>query len=100
MSINAQWPFLESLSDILTVCRVERKRSVGVDDATMDADGGYWGTLVFRSALNRYLPKGSLDVHVKLPFSNLTNLCFGGEDFCALIMSGVVKGMAWLGACW
>jgi L-arabinonolactonase len=52
-----------------------------VDGATVDAEGGYWASLVFGGSLQRYSADGALDLEVPLPFSNPTKLAFGGPDF-------------------
>jgi sugar lactone lactonase YvrE len=51
-----------------------------VDGASVDAEGGYWLANVAAGALRRYLPDGTLDRIVALPFSNPTKLAFGGPD--------------------
>lgn len=52
----------------------------GFDGATVDAEGGYWVTAVFGSALLRYHPDGTLDLRLALPFSAPTKIAFGGPD--------------------
>lgn len=56
------------------------------DGATVDAEGGYWLTLMYGSALHRYLPDGTLDRIVKLPFSSPTKVVFGGRDLDTLFI--------------
>ena len=51
-----------------------------VDGAAVDSEGGYWLANVAAGALRRYLPDGTLDRIVPLPFSNPTKLAFGGSD--------------------
>ena len=51
-----------------------------VDGAAVDSEGGYWLANVAAGALRRYLPDGTLDRVVALPFSNPTKLAFGGPD--------------------
>ena len=58
-----------------------------VDGATVDADGGYWATLVYGSAIRRYLPDGSVDRHIELPFANPTNAAFGGPGLRTLFVT-------------
>lgn len=58
-----------------------------IDGATVDADGGYWLSLMHGNALHRYLPDGRLDRIVKLPFCNPTKAIFGGADFDTLFVT-------------
>jgi sugar lactone lactonase YvrE len=57
------------------------------DGATVDAEGGYWMALVFGSKIRRYLPDGSLDLEIKLPFANPTNVAFGGVGYATLFVT-------------
>ena len=57
------------------------------DGATVDAESGYWAALVFGSRLRRYLPDGTLDIEVKLPFNAPTKLAFGGSDLGTLYIT-------------
>jgi L-arabinonolactonase len=57
------------------------------DGATVDAEGGYWLAAVAAGALRRYLPDGSLDRIVPLPFSNPTKPAFGGPDLDILFVT-------------
>ena len=59
----------------------------GFDGATIDAEGGYWATAVFGSALLRFLPDGTLDRKVELPFSAPTCLAFGGPNMETLFIT-------------
>lgn len=58
-----------------------------VDGATVDSEGGYWLANVGAGALRRYLPDGSLDRIVPLPFSNPTKPAFGGADLKTLFVT-------------
>jgi L-arabinonolactonase len=58
-----------------------------IDGATVDAEGGYWLAVVGIAELRRYLPDGSLDRIVKLPFSNPTKPAFGGPDMATLYVT-------------
>ncbi|WP_303541807.1 SMP-30/gluconolactonase/LRE family protein [Sphingomonas natans] len=58
-----------------------------IDGATVDADGGYWLTLVGQAELRRYLPDGTLDRTITLPFSNPTKPAFGGPDLATLYVT-------------
>lgn len=57
------------------------------DGATVDADGGYWLTLMYGNALHRYLPDGTLDQVIKLPFSSPTKAVFGGPNLDTLYIT-------------
>ena len=57
------------------------------DGATVDSEGGYWLAAVGGSALRRYLPDGTLDRIVALPFSNPTKPAFGGPDMATLYVT-------------
>lgn len=57
------------------------------DGAALDAEGGYWVTLVGAGKLRRYLPDGKLDVEIKLPVSNPTKVSFGGPDFRTMFLT-------------
>jgi L-arabinonolactonase len=57
------------------------------DGATVDADGGYWMALVFAGKVRRYCPDGTPDVELALPFSNPTNVAFGGPDYSTLYIT-------------
>lgn len=50
------------------------------DGAAVDSEGGYWATLVYVGRLRRYLPDGTLDLEIALPFDNPTKPVFGGSD--------------------
>lgn len=60
-----------------------------VDGSTVDADGGYWATLVSVGKLRRYLPDGTPDIEVILPFNNPTKLVFGGDDMQTLFITSM-----------
>jgi L-arabinonolactonase len=67
---------------------VELRQGEGfVDGAAVDAEGGYWLAAVGVGALRRYLPDGSLDRVVTLPFSNPTKPAFGGPDLDVLFVT-------------
>jgi L-arabinonolactonase len=57
------------------------------DGATVDSEGGYWASLVFNGKLRRYRPDGSVDLDIVLPFSNPTNIAFGGEDLATMYIT-------------
>ncbi|MBU6266580.1 MAG: SMP-30/gluconolactonase/LRE family protein [Sphingomonadales bacterium] len=58
-----------------------------VDGATVDAAGGYWLANVAAGRLRRYLPDGTLDRIVELPFSAPTKPAFGGGDLRTLYIT-------------
>jgi sugar lactone lactonase YvrE len=58
-----------------------------VDGATVDAEGGYWLANVAAGALRRYLPDGTLDRIVALPFVSPTKPAFGGPDLRTLYVT-------------
>jgi L-arabinonolactonase len=57
------------------------------DGAAVDADGGYWTALVYGAAVRRYRADGSVDRTLSLPFSNPTNIAFGGPDLRTLFVT-------------
>lgn len=63
-----------------------------VDGATVDADGGYWPTIVYSGWLRRYLPDGTLDLVIKLPFFNPTKLAFGGKNLDTVYVTTMSEG--------
>jgi sugar lactone lactonase YvrE len=63
-----------------------------VDGAAMDSEGGYWPAIVYAGWLRRYLPDGTLDVSVKLPFLNPTMSTFGGDDLETLYITTLSEG--------
>ena len=58
-----------------------------IDGATVDAAGGYWLAVVGVGELRRYLPDGTLERTIKLPFSNPTKPAFGGADLKTLFVT-------------
>ena len=58
-----------------------------VDGACVDAEGGYWLANVGAGRLRRYLPDGTLDRIIELPFSNPTKPAFGGPDLKTLYVT-------------
>ncbi|MCB2073437.1 MAG: SMP-30/gluconolactonase/LRE family protein [Novosphingobium sp.] len=65
-----------------------------VDGATVDCEGGYWLANVAAGRLRRYLPDGTLDRIVELPFSNPTKPAFGGPDLKTLYVTSTKMEMA------
>lgn len=64
-----------------------------VDGATVDMQGGYWLANVAAGALRRYLPDGTLDRTIPLPFSNPTKPAFGGPDLRTLYVTSTQLAM-------
>jgi len=58
-----------------------------LDGATVDADGGYWLALMYGNKLHRYLPDGTLDNVLALPFSSPTKAVFGGAELDTLFIA-------------
>ncbi len=57
------------------------------DGACVDSLGGYWLANVGAAALRRYLPDGTLDRIVALPFAFPTKPAFGGPDLKKLYIT-------------
>ena len=64
-----------------------------VDGSTVDAEGGYWATLVSVGRLRRYLPDGTPDLEVVLPFNNPTKVAFGGKDMKRLFITSMSESL-------
>lgn len=64
-----------------------------VDGATVDSEGGYWLANVAAGRLRRYLPDGTLDRIVELPFTNPTKPAFGGADLKTLYVTSTKMAM-------
>jgi len=64
-----------------------------VDGATVDAAGGYWAALVYVGKLRRYLPDGTPDVEIALPFANPTKLAFGGPELRTIFVTTIKHGL-------
>lgn len=58
-----------------------------IDGATVDEEGGYWLAVVGAGELRRYLPDGTLDRTIALPFSNPTKPAFGGANMRTLYVT-------------
>ena len=58
-----------------------------VDGACVDMEGGYWLANVGAGRLRRYLPDGTLDRIIELPFSSPTKMAFGGQDLGTLYVT-------------
>lgn len=64
-----------------------------VDGATVDAEGGYWATLVYAGKVRRYLPDGTLDIEIELPFDNPTKPAFGGPDLRTVFVTSTSQSL-------
>lgn len=64
-----------------------------VDGAAVDAEGGYWASLVYAGKLRRYRPDGTPDAEVRLPFANPTKLAFGGPDMTSMFVTTIRHGL-------
>lgn len=64
-----------------------------VDGATVDSKGGYWLANVAAGRLRRYLPDGTLDRIIELPFSNPTKPAFGGPGLATLYVTSTKIAM-------
>lgn len=58
-----------------------------VDGAAVDSQGGYWLANVAAGRLRRYLPDGTLERIIELPFSNPTKPVFGGPGLNTLFIT-------------
>lgn len=65
-----------------------------VDGAAVDSEGGYWATLVYAGKLRRYLPDGTLDLEIALPFDNPTKPAFGGPDMRTVFVTSTSQSLA------
>lgn len=64
-----------------------------VDGAAVDTEGGYWCPLVYTGKLRRYLPDGTPDIEVELPFDNPTKVSFGGKDMDTLFITSTAQSL-------
>jgi sugar lactone lactonase YvrE len=64
-----------------------------VDGAAVDAEGGYWASLVYAGKLRRYRPDGTADVEIRLPFANPTKLAFGGPGMTSMFVTTIRHGL-------
>jgi len=79
-------PATGRIANRLTIAELDPDDGV-IDGAVVDSEGGYWATLVFAGMLRRYLPDGTPDFTVKLPFMNPTKLAFGGSGLDTLYIT-------------
>ncbi|MBV1918045.1 MAG: SMP-30/gluconolactonase/LRE family protein [Sphingomonadaceae bacterium] len=81
---------LDPATGELSNCRQFLKLEEGEgypDGATVDEEGGYWLANVAAGRLRRYLPDGTLERIVELPFTNPTKPAFGGPDLRTLYIT-------------
>jgi len=79
-------PVSGRISNCRTIAELGEDEGV-IDGSAVDAEGGYWATLVFAGMLRRYLPNGTPDITVKLPFMNPTKPAFGGPGLDTLYLT-------------
>lgn len=58
-----------------------------LDGATVDSEGGYWLAIMSASEVRRYLPNGTLDRTIALPFTGPTKPAFGGAGLDTLYVT-------------
>jgi L-arabinonolactonase len=66
---------------------VRLEDSVTSDGAAVDTEGGYWLAIYGGGQIRRYLPDGSLDRVLDLPFSQPTKPAFGGPNLTTLYVT-------------
>jgi sugar lactone lactonase YvrE len=64
-----------------------------VDGAAVDSEGAYWCPLVYTGRLRRYLPDGTPDIEVRLPFDNPTKVAFGGTDMKTIFVTSTAQSL-------
>lgn len=82
-----------SLSERAPFAHFPASEKGGFDGGTVDAEGGYWATAVFGSALLRFLPDGTPDRRIALPFSAPTCVAFGGPQLDTLFITSTRQEM-------
>ncbi|WP_417743104.1 SMP-30/gluconolactonase/LRE family protein [Salipiger sp.] len=93
------WAFeLDRPTGALSNRRVFHRPTTGrPDGAAMDAEGCYWFAAIDAGRIVRVSPEGRELMHVDLPVSRPTNLCFAGPDLrtlCVTSMSVLPEGRA------
>ncbi len=61
------------------------------DGACIDVDGCLWTAFFAGGRIVRYRPDGMIDRTIRLPVTNPTCLCFGGEDLKTLYVTSATK---------
>jgi sugar lactone lactonase YvrE len=64
------------------------------DGPVFDAEGFLWTGLYAGDRIARFTPDGKLDATVAMPTSNLTKLCFGGEDLKTVYVTSARAGLS------
>jgi sugar lactone lactonase YvrE len=64
------------------------------DGPVCDAEGFLWTGLYAGDRIARFTPDGRLDTTVPMPTSNLTKLCFGGEDLKKVYVTSARAGLS------
>jgi sugar lactone lactonase YvrE len=64
------------------------------DGPVCDAEGFLWTGLYAGDRIARFTPDGRLDTTVPMPTSNLTKLCFGGEDMKTVYVTSARAGLS------
>ena len=64
------------------------------DGPVFDAEGFLWTGLYFGDHIARFAPDGRLDLTVPMPTSNITKLCFGGEDLKTIYVTTARGGLS------
>jgi sugar lactone lactonase YvrE len=63
------------------------------DGMTFDADGGLWVACWGGSAVRRFTPDGAFDRLIELPASQITNVCFAGEDLDRMFVTSAAENV-------
>ncbi|MBB4955222.1 sugar lactone lactonase YvrE [Agrobacterium vitis] len=64
------------------------------DGATVDEDGCYWIAASDSGRVLRFTPQGKLDMAIRVPTTNPTNIAFGGSDLCTAYITSLKPGGA------
>jgi sugar lactone lactonase YvrE len=64
------------------------------DGPVCDAEGFLWTGLYAGDRVARFTPDGRLDTTVAMPTSNLTKLCFGGDDLKTVYVTSARAGLS------
>jgi sugar lactone lactonase YvrE len=58
-----------------------------MDGATVDREGGYWSAVMMAGRIRRFLPDGTPDLEVQVPFTYPSMIAFGGPDLDTLYIT-------------
>lgn len=64
------------------------------DGPVCDGEGYLWSGLYAGDRIARFAPDGSLDTTVPMPTSNLTKMCFGGNDMKTVYVTTARAGLS------